>query len=342
MSLYSLTDRRSFLFSAENPTGAQNGGSRGKDCEKLNPCVTLKSGETVTVMETEGPGMITHMWFSGIITHACVLRIYWEGEAFPSVEAPLPAFFGRAYDESVVDVEGKYVTLNSALLLTAPANGYNSYFEMPFHHRCRMTVENRGEGDQILFYAVSGYYGVIPSDAGCFHAFYRQEHPVTKGRAYTVVDRIHGKGTFAGVTLAVGVNGANTCWVEGEVKMYLDGDIYPTLNYTGTEDYFCGSFAFGNDYCSQRYQPYQGLYAGLQAVIGNDNAAQYNGQQRFLLYRFHVKDPVYFSESFRMTIDDLGWTGARYDDFTTVAYWYLDHPTSLPEPLPSETDAVMR
>ncbi len=340
--LYTMKNRKTFLFSAENPTGSRNGGTRGRDCEKLNACITVKPGETVTVLDTEGPGMITHMWLSGLISHACILRIYWEGEEFPSVEAPIPAFFGRAYDESVVDIEGRYVTLNSALILTAPANGYNAYFEMPFRRRCRMTVENRGDGDQILFYAITGWHGEVEPDAGYFHALYRQEHPVEKGRAYTVVDGIKGKGTFVGVTLAAGMNGNNTCWVEGEAKMYIDGDTYPTINYTGTEDYFCGSFAFGNDYCRNRYQPYQGLYVGLQAITGNDNAAQYNGQQRFFLYRFHVRDPIYFDESFRMTIDDLGWAGPRYDDFTTVAYWYLDHPAALSEALPAHGEMDMR
>ncbi|MCI9193872.1 MAG: DUF2961 domain-containing protein [Acutalibacter muris] len=38
----------------------------------------------------------------------------------------------------------------------------------------------------------------------------------------------------------------------------------------------------------------------------------YNGQQRFMLYCFHIKDPVYFGSSFRMTMDNLGWTGPRY------------------------------
>ena len=57
--------------------------------------------------------------------------------------------------------------------------------------------------------------------------------PNLKLLVYTVVVGIRGKGTFVGVTLASGMNGNNTCWVEGEAKMYIDGDEYPTLNYTG-------------------------------------------------------------------------------------------------------------
>ncbi|MBQ4193743.1 MAG: DUF2961 domain-containing protein [Clostridia bacterium] len=342
MSLYAIENRESFAFSAENPTGTRNGGTRGGDCEKLNPCVGIKPGETRTLVDTDGPGMITHIWFTGYVGHSFILRIYWDGADFPSVEAPISAFFGSAYDENFETTEGHYSILNSALILVAPGRGLNSYFEMPFHSHCRITLENRGGREETLFYMISGWRGEIPENAGYFHAVYRQEHPVARGRSYVVLDGVEGRGTFVGMTLAAGMNGNNTCWVEGEAKMYLDGERYPSLNYTGTEDYFCGSYAFGNDILLNRYEPFSGLYAGMYVIYGNDRAAQYNGQQRFLLYRWHVKDPVYFAKSFRMVIDNLGWTGPRYDDYTTVAYWYLDRPACLPFALPEDREMVMK
>ncbi len=342
MSIFEMQDRRSFAYSAENPTGSRNGGTRGGDCSKIRANITINPGETAVLVDTDGPGMITHMWFTGYIGHSFILRIYWDGEDYPSVETPLSAFFGSAYDENFETVDGAYSSMNSAVMLVAPGRGYNSYFEMPFRKHCRITVENRGGSSETLYYMISGWHGEIPGKSGYFHTAYRQEHPVEKGRAYTVLDSIHGKGTFVGVTLAAGMNGNNTCWVEGEVKMYVDGDVYPTLNYTGTEDYFCGSYAFGNDIILNRYQTYSGLYAGMYAVYGNDRNRQYNGQQRFLLYRWHIPDPVYFDESFRMTMDNLGWTGARYDDYTTVAYYCMEKPTPLPFALPGDREMIMR
>lgn len=342
MSLFELESRKSFAFSAENPTGTHAGGTKGKDCEKLNPCLGIPGGESVTLCDVDGPGMITHLWFTGYIGHSFILRIFWDGAEFPSVEAPLSAFFGCAYDENFQTTDGGYAALNSALILVAPGRGYNSYFEMPFRRHCRITVENRSSRTETLYYMISGWLGAVPENAGYFHALYRQEHPVVKGRSYTVADGICGKGTFIGMTLASGMNGNNTCWVEGEAKMWIDGGDRPTLNYTGTEDYFCGSYAFGNDIILNRYQTFSGLYAGMYAIYGNDREKQYNGQQRFLLYRWHVKDPVYFDESFRMVLDNLGWTGPRYDDYTTVAYWYLDHPARLPYSLPGDGEMCMK
>lgn len=341
MKLYRIKNRQSFGFSAENPTGQKNGGTKGKDCEKLRPCIQIAPGETVTLCDTDGPGMITHIWFTGYVGHSFVMRIYWENEEFPSVEAPISAFFGCAYDENFKDRDGNYIVLNSAKILTAPGRGFNSYWEMPFAKHCHITMENRGKKEETLYYMISGWYGEIPQDAGYFHAAYRQEHPVTKGRAYTIIDGIEGRGCFAGVTLATGMNGNNTCWVEGEAKMYIDDDQYPSMNYTGTEDYFCGSYGFGNDIILNRYQTFSGMYTGLFAIMG-DNREFYNGQQRFLLYRFHEKDPVYFSKNFKMAIDNLGWTGPRYDDYTSVAYWYLKKPSKLAKELPSDEEMVMK
>lgn len=340
-TMYRLQKRNTFGFSAENPTGTRNGGTRGADCEKLRAFIDIQPGETAVLCETDGPGMVTHMWFTGYVGHSFILRIYWEDSPQPSVEAPLSAFFGCAYDENFTDRDGNYPLLNSALLLLAPGRGCNSYFEMPFRKKCRITMENRSDEPRSLYYMISGWKGELPEDIGYFHAVYRQEHPVQKGRSYVVLDRIGGRGRFMGLTFSSGMNGHNTCWVEGEAKMYLDGETYPSMNYTGTEDYFCGSYAFGNDIAVKRYQTFSAPYVGLYAILG-ESGEQYNGQKRFMLYRWHVKDEIYFETSFRMTMDNLGWTGPRYDDYTSTAYWYLDYPSALPFELPSDGELVMR
>lgn len=341
MGIFEIKQRSTFGFSAENPEGKRGGGSRGKDCEKLRPCIEIRENETVTLCDIDGPGMVTHIWFTGYIGHSFIMRIYWEGEEFPSVEVPISAFFGCPYDENFKDRDGNYPVLNSAMVLLAPGRGYNCYWEMPFKKHCTITMENRGSKAETLYYMISGWQGQVPENSGYFHAAYRQEHPVEKGCAYTVIDGIEGQGCFAGISFSAGMNGNNTCWVEGEPKMYIDGERYPSMNYTGTEDYFCGSYGFGNDIILNKYQTYQGLYTGLYAICG-DNSEFYNGQQRFMLYRWHIKDPVYFNKAFRMTMDNLGWTGPRYDDYTSAAYWYLSSPAPVPAELPSDKEMIMK
>ena len=93
-----ISNAKTFAFSAENPTGARAGGSKGGDCTKLSPTVTIRAGETVTLVDTDGPGMIQSIWFTGYVGHSFVIRMYWDNCEYPSVEAPISAFFGTAYD----------------------------------------------------------------------------------------------------------------------------------------------------------------------------------------------------------------------------------------------------
>ena len=116
---YIISNAKTFAFSAENPTGTRAGGSRGGDCTKLRPTVTIRAGETVTLVDTDGPGMIQSIWFTGYVGHSFVIRMYWDNCEYPSVEAPISAFFGTAYDENFVDRDGKYAVLNSAKILVA-------------------------------------------------------------------------------------------------------------------------------------------------------------------------------------------------------------------------------
>src|SRR5215470_16672325 len=60
---------------------------------------TLAPGETLALLEAAGPGEISHIWVtiaSGESFHLkkIVLRIFWDGESSPSVEAPIGDFFG--------------------------------------------------------------------------------------------------------------------------------------------------------------------------------------------------------------------------------------------------------
>ena len=87
-----LSNDLSFAFSAENPTGTRSGGSQGGDCTKLSPTVTIPPGETVTLVDVDGSGIIQNMWFTGYVGHSFILRIYWDNQNYPSVEVPLSAF----------------------------------------------------------------------------------------------------------------------------------------------------------------------------------------------------------------------------------------------------------
>ena len=73
------------MFSPENINGTPGGGSRGTAMEKINPNISVQPGETITLLDSEGPGIIQSMWFGGYTGWNFILRIYWDNMEQPSV-----------------------------------------------------------------------------------------------------------------------------------------------------------------------------------------------------------------------------------------------------------------
>jgi hypothetical protein len=290
---------------------------------KISPAVKIQSKEVFTVAEIQGPGAIQHIWMtpSGNWRFS-ILRIYWDGESNPSVEAPVGDFFASGW--------GKYAPITSQAVCVNPGSAFNSYWEMPFRKSARITMENINTEPMTLFYQVDYTLTDVPKDVGYFHAQFRRTNPLPYKSDYTILDGLKGWGQYVGTYLAWGVHSTGW-WGEGEVKFFIDGDTkFPTICGTGTEDYFCGSYDFETGPPNARhYTEFTSPYSGLALVIRPDGL--YDSQQRFSLYRWHIMDPVRFEQDLKVTIQALGWrSGGRYlplqDDISSTAFWYQTEP----------------
>src|SRR5207249_7947227 len=219
---------------------------------------------------------------------------------------------------------GKYANISSLAVCVNPGSAFNSYWPMPFRSKARLTMENRDTEPMTLYYQIDYTIAPTPKDAAYLHAQFRRVNPLPYKQVYTIVYGIRGKGQYVGTYLAWGTHN-NGWWGEGEVKFYIDGDKeFPTINGTGTEDYFGGSYNFENQ-ATHQYQEFSSPYSGLAQVIKPDGL--YQSQQRFGMYRWHIVDPVRFDTDLKVTIQALGWqSGGRYlplrDDISSVAFWY--------------------
>ena len=340
-NLYRLSDAKTFSISPENPSGEKGKGGMATEGTgagaardlgqgwKVSPSVSIGAGATYTVAEINGSGTIQHIWMTPAGNwRLSILRIYWDDEKEPSVEVPVGDFFAMGW--------GKYVRISSLAVCVNPGSGFNSYWPMPFRRKARITMENLDSKPTILYYQVDYTQASVPSDAAYFHAQFRRTNPLPAKQVYTIVDGIHGKGQYVGTYMAWGVHN-NGWWGEGEIKFYIDGDqTFPTINGTGTEDYFNGSYNFENQEKKQ-YEEFTSPYSGLAQVIRPDGL--YQSQERFGLYRWHIVDPVRFDHDLRVTIQDLGWqSGGRYlplsDDISSIAFWYQTEPHSAFPKLP--------
>jgi hypothetical protein len=302
---------------------------------KVNPFIVVEAGETFTIGEIEGPGAIQHIWMTPTGNwRFSILRFYWDDETTPSIEVPLGDFYGMAYNE--------YAHLNSLAVTVNPGSAFNSYWKMPFRKKAKITVTNINTEAMRLYYQIDYTLTNVGDDEAYLHAQFRRSNP-TKGSLHTLVDGIKGKGHYVGTYVAWNVNN-NGWWGEGEIKFFMDGDTeFPTINGTGAEDYFCGSYNFENQKTKQ-YQEFSTAYAGLHQVIRPNGL--YQSQQSFGLYRWHILDPIRFEKDLKITIQDLGWRHngkyyAQQSDISSVVFWYQREPHAAFPKLPAKAELEM-
>ncbi|GBG05549.1 hypothetical protein PAT3040_00030 [Paenibacillus agaridevorans] len=323
--------------SPENFTGEKGKGGMATEGEglgpsgtlgqgwKISPCIQVEPGTAFTMADIAGPGVIQHIWLTCPVEswRHLILNIYWDDETEPSVRVPAGDFFCNGWCERSL--------VNSLPISVNPANGFNSYWEMPFRKRARFTMENVGTERKVLYYQINYTLTSVPDDMAYFHAQWRRSNPLAYMDVHTIVDGIRGKGHYVGTYLAWQVN-SNNWWGEGEVKCYLDGDTeFPTICGTGLEDYFGGAWNWDMD---GQYVTYSTPFLGMHQHIKADGL--YRANQRFGMYRWHVMDPIRFETDFRVTVQALGWrSGGKYlplqDDISSVAYWYQTEP-HVPHP----------
>ncbi len=354
--LYTLNNVKTRSVCPENPSGAKGSACMSEPLEgssgerlgkgwKSRPFITMKPHSRYDLCDIKGMGEIVSMWITGEVDRGLIFRIYWDDSETPAVEAPLTEFFCYGFAEPHDMAEdhwnkGPYYTVDSALMSVASNRGFSSYIPMPYRKRARMELENRSSVSKSIFYQINFEEKEIPGDAGYFHAQFRMSMPVPYMGVHTLLENVQGKGCYLGTSLYVGLNRTARWWGEGEFKFYLDGDKeYPTIATTGLEDYFLGAFNWD---CMSEYRPYSHLYAGMNMQKPD---GLYQIQQRFCLYRWHVKDPIRFDSDLTVTVQALGWNRGddgknngflpREDDYLSVSYFYLDKPSAPLPKLPS-------
>ncbi len=284
----------------------------------------VRKGETREVFNARGPGIVTHIWFTIAARSAnhlkeIVLRGYWDGNAKPSVEAPIGDFFGLNL--------AQYAIYESAYLACSPGKSLNCYFAMPYKSAARLTVANEGAEDISAFYSNIDYQTMpaLPADILYFHAQYRQAAPCAPntgsklnldGKLNYVCGETRGRGHLMGITLGV-LENADGWWGEGDEMIFIDDESKPLINGTGSEDYFLGSWDFGG---RDGAMPFAHKLYGAPLIV---DAERTGG--RYQCYRWHGDNPVTFERTMKHTLEH-GHANDRGDNFFSVCYWYQAEP----------------
>ncbi|MGI8924788.1 MAG: glycoside hydrolase family 172 protein [Fimbriimonadales bacterium] len=327
--------------------------------------VALAADEIAVIADTGGAGVIRHVWLTAshrdpLYLRKMVIRAFWDGESYPSVECPVGDFFCLGHG---IAANFQNASFNAVCTPEIQGNlgggvALNCYFPMPFSGGMRIEVENQSVQPCESLYFYIDYDEFEASDTDLrFHAQYRQEYPTTvdggtlisRGKAYWsqmgvenlsgegnyLVFEAQGSGHFVGCNLSVEnidiamETGATTWWGEGDDMFWIDGDESPTLHGTGSEDYFTQAWGMHEQAC---------LYGGTS--IHEHNEA-HPDRKACTGYRLHILDPIIFSKSIKFSFEH-GHANLQQNDYSSVAYWYQAEPHVPFDPLPSADGRVPR
>ncbi|WP_308635487.1 glycoside hydrolase family 172 protein [Paenibacillus silvisoli] len=343
---------RSYAATAENMKAERGAGGQKNNGRKGSACVSpFKAGAVHTLLDVDGTGIVRHMWVTippGHVSHMrnLIVRMYWDHSEQPSVEVPLGDFFGVAH--------GRQRNMVTDYVSMQDERGFNCWIPMPFRAHARITVENDAGVDvEMLFYQVDFTLGdKLDEDAGYFHAQFRRQNLCPLFEDYVILDGVEGTGVYLGTVIGVrSILQEKTWFGEGEVKFFIDEDeAYPTICGTGLEDYIGSAWGLREVVTPQQGAP----------MVDYPNAL-------FSMYRFHGKDPIYFRESLKVTVQQIGYgpresatlaygenavcypaagngvencLHERSDDYSSVAYWYQTVPSRSFPKLPDREQRV--
>ena len=300
----------------------------------------LAPGEARVLADLEGPGVITHLWFTQRDHYReCLLRITWDDAPAPSIVAPLGDFFGLGH--------GIVNSYQSALFTASTRSNnrfnegcaLNSYVPMPFRRRALVELVNESDEEHLQYFYIDYERLAEPrAESGYLHAEFRRANPfggwgheirvntpeanvVNREREawdnnYVILEA-RGRGHYLGCNLSV-TNFQGTWWGEGDDMIWVDGYRWPPdLHGTGSEDYL-----------NQAWRMQDNAFLRNGSSIFEDNTGGYQTS-----YVLHLENPVRFREQIKVTIEH-GHGNHLANEMASTAYWYAAEPAAAAAPPP--------
>ncbi len=263
----------------------------GRRVERIR--VRIMPGQRLKLAELAGPGVIRalrarvqceqrYFW------RKLVLRARWDGSRWDNILAPLGPFFGFDWQ-----------TAEYASLVAGCKKGRAYfYYPMPFRRSAVFELQSfLAIPADVEFVIEWAPVKKMPEGMLYFHARWRRE-PKCRTFDYPFVFTA-GRGKLVGVTLQID-HPVPGWWGEGDEKVWVDGDDFPSWIGTGSEDYFGDAW-------------------GIRYLSEPSFGCSLSTARRTCPYRWHFADPIYFRRWVRMTIENY-WP--YEDDYSSVAYWY--------------------
>jgi len=268
----------------------------------------LKAGESKSFV-IEGANAIRHIVMrlkaneKEQALRSTVLEISFDGET--TVWTPVGDFFGVGYHPLYTNTWFSHTTTHGQM---------ESFWIMPFSKNCTITLHNLGQ-QEVTIYNAGVNYGKWKWDERSmyFGVSWRQYTHVNAGAYEQAMDlnfaMLEGKGVYAGDGVTLFNTASHTWWGEGDEKVYVDGETFPSHIGTGTEDYYGYAWGLPATFTDHPY---------ITQPDGSGNL-----EPGYVVNtRYRALDKIPFAKSLQFDMELFQWTKTRIN-YAPVAYWYV-------------------
>jgi hypothetical protein len=249
-------------------------------------------------------------WDSPLQLHNALrtLRLVGTFDGERCIDAPLGDFFGSAPGLNPF----------ATFPMRMSEDGWmECRFVMPFAGSGEFRVTNFGSAP--VFVEIEAYHGPHTFGAGSyhFHAQWLGQRCFTRPMKDVNFLSVGGEGRWVGSNLHI-ANPVGTWWGEGDEKVYVDGETFPSTFGTGTEDYY--GYAWGSP------KPFARPYHAQPRCDGPGSLGHTS------VNRWHVIDDIPYRSSFRFDLELWHWAEVNVS-FDHTSYWYARPGGTLPNEL---------
>src|SRR5579871_1604178 len=249
--------------------------------DRIGGSAVCPPGQPQTLATLDGPAEILQLQMQvfpaeRFSLRQTVLRVYWDSADRPAIEAPVGEFFGADFGDQ------RFTALPDAMTDA----GYVCFWPMPFARSARLELVNLGSGHapQVTWSIAYRRLSRPPSDVGYFHAQWHRQTTVAGEHVHILQAR--GRGLYMGTHLDMqGTNGLG--FLEGNEKIYVDGETFPSIYGTGTEDFFTSGWYFDEGTFNEAYHG---------CIYKSDE------RMRVSAYRYQIQDCVPFQQDIKVDI----------------------------------------
>lgn len=283
-------------------------------------------GTNFVLLLTNAPAMLRKISFSipeadALALGKARLRITWDGRTEPSVDAPVPLFFGagtlynRDGREYLVKAFPAYIRFKAQRVELV------CFFPMPFFKSARIELLPP-EGSRLpetLWRISHEPLYVPPAHLGYFHATYRDHPKPELGKDLVLLDtrEAEGGGDWSGSFIGTSwifSDRANLTTLEGDPRFFFDDSQTPQAYGTGTEEWGGGGDYWGG---LNMTLPFAGHPVGAR----NPGEAKNNEDKIESAYRFLLADLMPFGKNAVIRLEHGG-ENQSTEHYQTVTYWY--------------------